>query len=87
MSRKAVKRAKSVPRPKQSGLIRQTVEWTAAVRQMDVGKQIEILPPTSTPSLSSPINAFMAALKRKYRRSYHIYAVKGVIYAVPKNGT
>lgn len=84
---KHVKTSKVVPLPKQSGIIRNTAEWFDAVGQMDQGRQIEIsLPSTFNPTIRGPVNAFIAALKRKYRRSYHIYAVKGVIYAVPRNG-
>ena len=82
---KHVKSAKDVPNPKQSGIIRNTKEWFDAVGQMDQERQIEIrLPDSFNGSIKNPINAFIAALKRKYRRRYHVYARNGVIYAVPK---
>jgi hypothetical protein len=81
-----IKRAKNAPTPKQSGVIRQTKEWQSAVAQIDQGKAIEIrLPDTFNGSIRHPVNAFMNALKRKYRKGYLIYARAGVIYCLPKD--
>ncbi len=83
--RPGVKAASKPPEPKQSGLIRKTKEWTDAVREIKEGKSIEIrLPEHLNGSMRNPINAFVAALKRKYRRGYRIYAREGVIYAIHK---
>ncbi len=80
-----VRTASKPPEPKQSGLIRKTKEWTDAVREIKEGKSIEIrLPEHLNGSMRNPINAFVAALKRKYRATYHIYARDAVIYAIRK---
>jgi hypothetical protein len=80
-----VKTASKVPEPKQSGVVRQTKEWASAVARIEAGERLEIrLPEKLNGTLRSPINAFVAALKRKYRRTYQIYAREGVIYALPK---
>jgi len=79
-----VKDAKNPPRPKQSGIIRNTPEWKNAVSDIEAGKSIEIRLNGGL-DLTNPVNAFVQALKRKYRRSYKIYAREGVIYALPKD--
>lgn len=81
-----VKTAKDVPVPKQSGVVRKTKQWASAVERLDKGESaIEIrLPDHLNGSIQNPINAFLAALKRKYRQNYSIYARNGVIYAVRK---
>jgi hypothetical protein len=85
-SKTGVKASKSAPTPKQSGVIRQTKEWAKVVSQMEDGKSIEIrLPEHFNGSIRHPINAFMAAMKRKYRKTYRIYARNGTIYALPKD--
>jgi hypothetical protein len=56
------------------------------VSQMEEGKSIEIrLPESMSAAIRHPINAFMAAMKRKYRKTYRIYARDKVIYALPKD--
>jgi|HubBroStandDraft_4_1064222.scaffolds.fasta_scaffold651277_2 hypothetical protein len=80
-----VKAAKNPPRPKQSGIIRNTPEWKNAVQDIEAGKSIEIRL-NGELDLRNPVNAFVQALKRKYRRSHNVYAREGVIYAIPKAG-
>ena len=85
MRKQGVKIAGKVPDPKQSGIVRKTKEWASAVEQIERGQSIEIrLPDKLNGEMRSPINAFLAALKRKYRKTYRIYARNGVIYALPK---
>jgi hypothetical protein len=74
----------SAPQAKISGIVREMKEWADATRQLDAGKSIEIKLESVVP-LKSPINAFIAALKRKYRRKYHVYARNGVIYCVDRD--
>ena len=86
-TKSGVKTAKQVPVPKQSGVVRKTKEWAAAAARLEGGDpSIEIrLPEHLNGSMRSPINAFLAALKRKYRKEYTIYARNQVIYAVRKS--
>jgi hypothetical protein len=86
-NKNGVSHAKSTPLPKGWGIISKTKEWREATSEIGMGKSIEIrLPDHLNGSLRSPINAFMAALKRKYRKTYRIYALKGIVYCVPKQG-
>ena len=84
-SKLGIKTAKNVPKMKEWGVVRKTDEWKRVVAQVEAGKSIEIrLPDHLNDSIHNPNNAFMAALKRKYRRTYQIYARARVIYAIPK---
>jgi hypothetical protein len=79
------RKVKAIPAPKQSGVVRKTKEWADMTVKMDKGQLVEVrLPDHLNGSVKHPINAFMAAMKRKYRRTFQIYARGGVIYAIPK---
>lgn len=82
-SKSAVSKTSHPPRPKLAGVVRRTPEWASAIKQIEAGKSIEIRL-TSLGEVRNPINAFLAALKRKYRKTYQIYARNGVVYAIPK---
>lgn len=86
MKKRGVKITSKPPAPKQSGLIRQTREWREAVAAMEAGKPIEIhLDGKLDGEMRSPVNAFLAALKRSFgTKEYKIYARGGVIYALPR---
>jgi hypothetical protein len=82
---KTVKLASDIPRPKLSGVVGKSKEWASIVRMMKAGGKIEVrIPSDGFDGLKQPMRAFLAAMKRKYRKTYHVYAIKGVIYAVPR---
>jgi hypothetical protein len=83
----SVKRARTVPRAKAMGVVRKTREWQLACAKIDAGELVEVSLGTSLDGqLTNPVIAFTRALKRRYvGKHVQVYAVKGVIYAVPKS--
>jgi hypothetical protein len=76
--------AKIRPPAKVSGIIRSTPAWAWVVARIEKGQEVAVEIHNPIDGIVNPQNAFLAALKRKYRRTYQIYARNGVIYAVPK---
>jgi hypothetical protein len=78
-----VKIPKTLPKPFRSKLIVGTTEWKLICQRIDSGSSpLEFELPLSMPNIEHPCTSFTAALQRKYRKSHHVYARKGIIYVV-----